>query len=528
MRITVCPGFSYRPSYGGPVRLLVARSRCRYYGQDEGFPMGLLRGAPSGLFRCFLVMLNSSLFVRTGVRTPRAVLPPASATRRISIYSFQQPNVQEAIARIEELHMRGMYGSTGPWRRLLQNVNANFQAAENMGESAILSLVSAVSASLRFTACPYPEAHRLAANILQTLAANPTATAAPAANCSDGTRLRLLLLLLPLVATHPEKGILCALRTKAFEPLQGPCVHALQAAASAAKNEFQAAAATKAGSAVGAAAAATGAAAGAAAATQDASLLAAVSADPFGVLHLLLASIEAREPPEEHLPLLKALEDAARVLLPLVEEEKATVAAFVCARLLLLKRLASRTNDHRERRQEDHGHLPDTYASAITNNSSSTNSSSISNSSSSSSINSSSRSNTKSSTSASVNLEVLTLRCLLRAPLSTASAAQIEEASAALSVLKRTIASEGRKEPFMLTAERGEAAREEAHDHTADTQAAATLSLLSAAETHISQAAAGRAASLEPKEVLRVVATVSNRTAVRHVQQQQQQHQHVL
>ncbi|KAL8269514.1 hypothetical protein Esti_006557 [Eimeria stiedai] len=510
MRVSVCPSFSWSPKEWGPLHLLRAPPRCRSYDHPKGAPIGPLLGAVTGLLRCFPAMPKSSLFAGRGVGTTRGFLPPASATGGVSIHSFRQADVQDALARIEELHLRGMYGFTGPWRRLLQRINANFQAVKNMGEGALLSLVSAVSASLHFTACPSPEAHLLAANVLQALAADPTAEAATAAaSCSDATRLRLLLLLQPLIATHPEKNFLCSLKVQAFQPLRVPCVHALQAAASAGNSELQAAAAAGTGvgvettttaAAAAPAAGAAGAAVGAvAAAARGASLLAAVSADPFGVLHLLLGSIEARGPAEEQQTLLGALADAAMALLPLVKEENVTRAAFVCARLLLMKRQASQTNNHSESQQEHtqqgSSQAPDTYASSLTSTSTS----------SSSSRSSRSRNDC-------VGLEVLTLRSLLRAPLPTASASQVEEASTALWMMRKTLLCGKVTKPLVLTAEGGEAERE-AQEHTAaDKHAAATLSLLSAAETHVSQALVGRAASLEPKEVLQVVAAVSTCT----------------
>ncbi|KAL8441002.1 hypothetical protein Emag_007540 [Eimeria magna] len=477
---------------------------------------GILHNSPTNIMlSCFFnlhTLLSSSL--HSAMCVPQETGEPGGrgplATRAISIYSFRQLDVQEALARIEGLHLRGMYGSTGAWRRLLQKINADFHAVEYLGESELFSLVSAVSAYMRFTACPSPEAHLLAANVLQTLAANPTAAARAAAraavSCSDGTRLRLLLLLQPLIATHPDKSSLCALKAEAFEPLRGPCIHALQAAASAANNQLEPAAATAAGATVAAAAATTTTAARATtAAARDASLLSAVSGDAFGVLHLLLESIEARGPLENQHTLLGALADAAGALLPLVEEENATRAAFVCSHLLLMKGQTSQT-DNLSGRQQQHINqcisqpLPDAYTSSL-NSSSSTDSSS--------SLSSSNSSN--SSSGDFVSLDLLILRCLLRAPLPTASAAQIEEASAALWMMRKRHVCGRKRKPLMLTAEEGEAARE-AQEQTADMHAAATLSLLAAAETHVRQAAAGRAASLEPKEVLQVVTAVSNCT----------------
>ncbi|KAL8443733.1 hypothetical protein Emed_006591 [Eimeria media] len=406
-----------------------------------------------------------------------------------------------------------------------QRINANFHAVGYLREGDLLSLVSAVSAYLRFTACPSPEAHLLAANVLQTLAAKPPAAAAAAARaaggCSDATRLRLLLLLQPLIATHPERSALCALKAEAFEPLRGPCVHALQAAASAVNSGFEAAAATAAGAAVAAAAAAaTTEAAGATTATaRDASLLAAASEDAFGVLHLLLESMEAKGSLEGQHTLLWALADAAGALLPLVKEEDATRAAFVCARLLLMRQQTSQ-KDYFSGSQQHHtnqcsGQLPDAYASSLSSSSSTNSSSSVTNSncnSNSSSTNSITNTSNSSSNTDLVSLDLLTLRCVLRAPLLTASAGQIEEASAALWMMRKMYVCGRRRKSLVLTAEEGEAARE-AQEQAADGHATATLSLLSAAETHVNQAAASRAASLEPKEVLEVVAAVSNCTA---------------
>ncbi|KAL8428007.1 hypothetical protein Efla_005619 [Eimeria flavescens] len=432
--------------------------------------------------------------------TPGSPLLHASTRRRAHTYAAQPMAVKEALARLSEMHLRGMHASRGPWRRLLRRLNGDMAAVAAEGEAALLSVASALSASLKATACPSPEGHLFAANVLQLLAGAPEAAAAaagPAAAAAEAaaarrlcpsTQLRLLLLLHPLAATHPERrSLLSAQRRTAAARLRLKCLHAIQRVAG---EEEDGSASTPEGD------------------SSDASLFAAVSSNPFEALELLLdATGHSHAEEEQQQALLLAAEDAAsRLLLSRARKDKGVQAALVAARLLIMKLQATRTdccssnsssssstNGSSGNSSSNSSSTNGSSGSSISNSSSDNASSSHSSSSSTNSTNSNS-SNSCSNWRGSVGLETLALRLLLRAPLLVLPAEQIEVAFAALDALKTVVSAKGEAQ-----AEEGEGRGKPA------AAAAAGVSLVSAAEAHIAQAAAERAPQLEPQEVLQVV-----------------------
>lgn len=358
--------------------------------------------------------------------------------------------VEDAVARIDEMNRRGMYENRGPWRRLLERINRDFPSLVAAGERSILCVVSAVSASTQATACPPLPAFAFAANVLQLLAtAAPAAigggaaTEIPALVCSHRTRLRLLLLLQPLFSAPQDTSTLRDLRRQVVLPVAPQCMQALQVGAAAANTS-----AMEAETAPSAA---------------PESFAEIVRSRPFAVIELLLDTLHPSQHSQGRLEApegrgaLENLASAARALLPLLEGEGEVEAAFICAKILSMQRRAAEADSNNNSKNNNN----------INNN----------------------------AAEGSAGLALMSLRVLLRAPLHSSDAAQIELASAALYQMKEFLAT-------ML-------GRMDMNKAPCVTETGAIPSLVSAVENHVRAAAAARAAHLEPKEVLQVIAAVS-------------------
>ncbi|CDI78694.1 hypothetical protein, conserved [Eimeria acervulina] len=460
----------------------------------------------------------------------------ATLGQQAAVSRREAAEVEATAARLKDMHARKMYSSRGPWKRLLQKLYIHRGALIYIQGDPLISAVSAASAYVQANACMQQPAHNLAAALLQELAdsAAPAATAAaagsaaaaaaseaaaagsaaaagtapqdlPFAALSSQTRLLLLLLLQPFIHLSEDSSKLTVLQSQALLPIIPECVQALTAAAAAAAAEGAsrtgARAAGEAAASTAAAESASTAAAGAAAAGA-ASLFPVVSSKPFAVLELLLSS---RGPPNAQLqqaraPLEVLLQCAGPLMMSANEGEEELNAAFVCSQLVLL--LASGETNTSSSNSSSSSSNNNNSCSSITNSSSS--SSNNNNSSSSSSNSSSSSSNSRESAALDwFALCQLCLRAVLRSPLHAMKGASIELSFAAIDNIRAALAAAAAAETAATAAGAGEAAAGGQEERQTLER---LLQLAAAAQAHVLQAAAAKAAQLEPADVMHVVA----------------------
>ncbi|XP_026190950.1 uncharacterized protein LOC34620087 [Cyclospora cayetanensis] len=211
-----------------------------------------------------------------------------------------------------------MYGSKGPWRRLLQRISRNSGTLAAGGEDLVLSVVSAVAAAFRATGCPFSDACVLATHLLQLLATPCSAAAVPSALAANGisprSRLLLLLQLQPLICLSADRQHLFEQRRRALLPILPQCVQALEDAATAAAAPDVTLAEPQ---------------------PPPESFSSLVRSDPFAVIELLLEPLQACQESDDMASHLQTTVRAAGALQPFQEGDREVEAALICTRLLL-------------------------------------------------------------------------------------------------------------------------------------------------------------------------------------------------